>query len=741
MVRELGHPVRSRACSCPRTYLAFNGCTNFGGYIWLAVAVDVVLVGCRRAGRGHRRARVLGGARTPSRRAVSRRTRSGKPLSAAEAKQVFRAGGRRHRLLDAEAAVRAAQQLRHDAAASTRYVTTAGWDQITGCGRMQRQRRRAPRRRAARIPPEADITSPRWWQPLPASGLVEVDRPRRRAARRPRSPTRCRSRPACSRRAGRRPRRGRPSGRAARAPADRRHARHARPAATCATLIARGTARVHAARRPDVARPARAATPSACASSSRDDRADTPDAIEQRQAFAYRRPRPAARLPTLPRRRRRGHRRPSRTSTATASTSSCSPTATASSTRSDADGTEAAGLARAHQSPTRCRPPATTATPAASCQQRRRAAPSLLGSTAIADLDGDGRPEVAVADLEGTLNVFDHTRPPVGPASPCTQARLLRRARMSNGPRPACDDHSAVDARDEIEHGRLTASRASPSIGDLDQAHPGLELVAGANDGHVYAWHADGSPVPGWPVLAPRPGQGRGRRSRHAPRRPSSTARASSFGRKVVSPPSLGDVDGDGDLEVAVNVNEEYEETPNASTFRDPVVAVLGSGARSQRPGNTRTYLLHHDGTAHAASRRAARQRQPSTTRPTWPGWPVPIAMISARAPAVRRRGLERQRRCWPTSTATATLEIATASIAGPPYLLRRRRLDLPSATVPTDYADRDGEPTRPSSRAVATDGPTYRLARRRSRSAGSARPGRRRRSSWARPGCGACST
>src|SRR5207302_3946275 len=66
---------------------------------------------------------------------------------------------------------------------------------------------------------------------------------------------------------------------------------------------------------------------------------------------------------------------------------------------------------------------------------------------------------------------------------------------------PACDDFlGGRDVRDHVN----TVDRSftgSPSAGDLDRSTPGLELVAGSLDGHVYAWHADGTPVPGWPVL------------------------------------------------------------------------------------------------------------------------------------------------------------------------------------------------------------------------------------------------
>ncbi len=46
-----------------------------------------------------------------------------------------------------------------------------------------------------------------------------------------------------------------------------------------------------------------------------------------------------------------------------------------------------------------------------------------------------------------------------------------------------------------------TLGTNSPSIADMDM-DGNLEVVAAGRDGRVYAWHADGTPVNGWPVLA-----------------------------------------------------------------------------------------------------------------------------------------------------------------------------------------------------------------------------------------------
>lgn len=146
---------------------------------------------------------------------------------------------------------------------------------------------------------------------------------------------------------------------------------------------------------------------------------------------------------------------------------------------------------------------------------------SIVGGVAVGDIDGDGAPEVVAADLEGKVYAWD------------ASGGLLWGFPVSTNP-----EFSKPEDRNEnnvLDRGIF----AAPTLGDLD-GDGVLEIAVGATDQHVYAWNGDGTPVPGWPVLARDLGQ-------PAPK-----------GARIISSPALGDLDRDGSLEVVVGTNEIY---------------------------------------------------------------------------------------------------------------------------------------------------------------------------------------
>lgn len=144
-------------------------------------------------------------------------------------------------------------------------------------------------------------------------------------------------------------------------------------------------------------------------------------------------------------------------------------------------------------------------------------------SPALGDIDGDGLPEA----------VFGTDSPPWGgdgsPAPDYSKATVW----AVNG------DSSNVPGWPVTTDNNI---QSSPALGDID-GDGQLEIVVGSgssveggNGKKVYAWNGDGSLVSGWPQLA---------------------------SGDVPAPPALGDLDGDGDLEIVIGCGTDADPSCN----------------------------------------------------------------------------------------------------------------------------------------------------------------------------------
>ena len=206
-------------------------------------------------------------------------------------------------------------------------------------------------------------------------------------------------------------------------------------------------------------------------------------------------------------------------------------------------------------------------------------------------MDGDGAPEVVVTDFDGGVHVWRSNGEQL--ASVRTDERFSRQG--------------ATDSRNRMKRG----ISGSAALGDLD-GDDDLEVVVAAMDRHVYAWHHDGAPVDGFPVLVVDPSKIVG----VDPGTHQVTfgdEQGTGQGGELIATPTLADIAGDDRPEIVVGAQEQYSE---------PVQAVPGIGAPG---GNTRLYAISPDGTASGGAERSAVHPDEQAYVA---GWPVPLPMV-----------------------------------------------------------------------------------------------------------------
>jgi hypothetical protein len=267
----------------------------------------------------------------------------------------------------------------------------------------------------------------------------------------------------------------------------------------------------------------------------------------------------------------------------------------------------------------------------------------MVGAPAVGDLNRDGHLEVVDTDLDGHVYVWS--------------AIGTRLATMSVDPAYSRD---RTDSQDQYNR-TLPGFASSPSLGDLD-GDGKLEIVAGALDRHLYAWHADGTPVAGFPVLLVDPAkvQAVDPTSHKVTFTPGSGVRE---GGEIVATPTVVDVNGDGKPEIVVGAQEEYVETPNVGDGAGVLALLNASG----QPGNTRLYVVAHDGTdAHNPDTSAAHPDEQAYL----PGWPAKLSMLSTGLLPTIGNGVAMQAAVGDVDAAHPGPEIVAVSAAGTVYVL-----------------------------------------------------------------------
>jgi hypothetical protein len=257
----------------------------------------------------------------------------------------------------------------------------------------------------------------------------------------------------------------------------------------------------------------------------------------------------------------------------------------------------------------------------------------ILEAPAVGDLFGDGRKEVVAGDLQGGIYawdsaghlVFHQTSNPSYSGAPLAGAPAWAAQRAG--------------VRERTEAGFLT----SPVLANLEPGSgQGLDIIAAAEDRHVYAWRPDGTAVAGFPVLVEDP-------DKLASVDPVSNqvsfnANAKSDpGKeedqgKIVDTPAVAYLDGpDKPPSIIVGTNEEYlvntgDEGPiNSAATTTASLGVLGaSGVLSF--ANGRVYALKTGGADPASRATGGLSCEGShcTSSAIRPGWPVKVGIIDA---------------------------------------------------------------------------------------------------------------
>ena len=263
----------------------------------------------------------------------------------------------------------------------------------------------------------------------------------------------------------------------------------------------------------------------------------------------------------------------------------------------------------------------------------------MVGAPVIADLNHDGRLDIAVGDLEGRVRAWDHTGEP-----------LPGFDNVHTNPAYSTDLPAAQDSSNRTQRGFANSLAAADLDGD---GRP--ELVGAALDRHVYAWHGDGTPVAGFPVLVVDPNKVQS----VDPVTHYVTFRADSGvgdGGDLISTPALADLNGDGHPEIVVGAQEEYDEPFNAPEF----------GGLPGTSGNSREYVISPLG-------RNATNPNPNPAHPDaqayLPGWPVKVGMFQREVLPVIGDGVSAQAAIGELIPSHPGKEIAVSAAVGPMYV------------------------------------------------------------------------
>jgi hypothetical protein len=164
---------------------------------------------------------------------------------------------------------------------------------------------------------------------------------------------------------------------------------------------------------------------------------------------------------------------------------------------------------------------------------------TIMATVAVGDVDHKGDLEVVALSWDGSAYLISH------------DGNLFAGFPAKTNP----EYIKITDSNNKLDDGFMS----SPVLYDMDKDND-LEIIAAAQDQHIYIWHHDGTMMEGWPVLVRDTIENKGDR--------------------IFTTPAVGDVDNDGIVDIVTGTNEVYG----------------AAGVENEARG----YLIHGDGNKHA---------------------------------------------------------------------------------------------------------------------------------------------
>ena len=183
--------------------------------------------------------------------------------------------------------------------------------------------------------------------------------------------------------------------------------------------------------------------------------------------------------------------------------------------------------------------------------------PVMLGgsgepSSAFYDLDDDGAEELITPETDGRVHAFDSEGGEVAGWPVELGPRKGHRDDQANDHAAACayrpaDDRGDCTTRGHVDYlVRHTPLVGSPAVANLEGDEDGdAEVVLPTADGYLYAFHADGTPVDGFPV-------------RTDPALSANTDPDNIWDEGILAAAVLYDLDDNGDLEIITAAGDQH---------------------------------------------------------------------------------------------------------------------------------------------------------------------------------------